>query len=90
MCRGLKSEWIAYSDYLSPFDFEPVFSSIGMAVAVGVGSTGTGARVGWPDSSATKGASVLAADGADVVTGTTIGALDGADVGAARVSILVS
>ena len=73
------------------WDLRPVDSSMGMAVAVGVGSTGTGARVGWPDSSATKGASVIAADGADVdTTGTTIGALDGADVGAARVSILVS
>ena len=73
------------------WDLRPVDSSMGMAVAVGVGSTGTGARVGWPDSSATKGASVIAADGTDVdTTGTTIGALDGADVGAARVSILVS
>ena len=70
-------------DYLSPLDCEIDFSSMGMAVAVGVGCTGTGARVGCPDFSAIEGASVSisAADGLDDdTTGTMIGALDGADV----------
>jgi hypothetical protein len=72
-------------NYLSPFDCWTEFSSMGIAVAVGVGCTGTGARVGCPDFSAIEGASVVAADGADEETaGTMIGALDGADDGAVR------
>ena len=54
------------------------FSSIGLVVAVGVGSAGTGASVGCPDIRTTAGASVLAADGVD--DGSTR-AIDGADVG---------
>ena len=86
MCQNIITDWSESEklDYPSPFECMTDFSSIGMAVAVGVGSTGTGATVGCPDFSAIEGASVSTADGLDDdTTGTTIGASDGADVGAA-------